>query len=224
MEQDTSRLGRVQCSEIVRSPNRVYRWKDIFVTPHIDSEILAYAYQRFRDEGTLRYLFHENPIDRPPDIEWFLERYKQMVVLACFHQPPGAEQAKLIGLGWCNVLLAYGPYGKTEFGEAFLRGWAPDIVMACGQLMVCWAFSEIQVATLHGPGHLQLALGTTPTQNPAAIQYFQKLGFDSLPPIPQYTMFDGELCDSVISYMTREKWRDTFGLVEPAAPETECAA
>ena len=177
---------------------KIYQMGDLMVAPSLSDSMLGYAYLRFEAEKLLPLIFH----DGVPTLTWFLRRFQEapelgpverVRTLGCY------VGDALWGLGWTNAIAQIGqtPWRKGEVGMACFRKLHPEKALTFGQMMLTWAFRELDLGVIYE---------TTPVPNVSAVRFLKRLGFDFCGQLPRYSSWDGRLCDSWISAMTRDRW------------------
>ena len=196
----------VSCPDEVMSDDLKPAEPIIFVSADLDEELLAVAYIRMKVEGLLPIVYHESI---PPLSEFIAYHNKEKKhsyydhYLGAFARPTLDAPPELIGMGWLGGIR--GPVGsiKGEVGFVFFRKWQQvKVPLVATRLMIDYCFDVAGV---------DIVVGTTPVKNRAALIFDRRLGFTQLPAIPNFTTFQGEPCDAVISYMTKPAWRDSNG-------------
>lgn len=175
-------------SERLHRENEVYFFGNLKVERLVDEDYLAYLYLKLKLDGGLARLFYEGV----PAPSWFIQHFRAIPTIGCF-----TDSGKvLVGLGYADPIAestcATGRViRRAELGMAFLRH-TPD-ALSLGRIMMAWAFEVLA---------LDVALGTTPAKNKAALLFRQDLGFRPIGITPLYCVYDGEPCDAALSSIT----------------------
>lgn len=171
---------------------KVYVSGDLVVSSEMDEEALAWAWLQFKRDGTLKTIYYEGQ----PGLRMFLDTYQSTHALGCYYVKDG--KAEMRGMGWITPYpMGAGSHTKAEVGMGFFRKVRPEETLRFGWMMIEWAFSELNLATI---------IGTTPTRNKAAERYTRRLGFDLYGPLPHFCTWEGELSDCWIDVMTSPCW------------------
>ena len=172
---------------------------EIFVASDIGEDLLATAYLRMKVEGIIETYYH---VQVPPLSEFLSYHNGQdrgYHYLGAFLRPTVGQPAEFIGMGWLWNVMGKPGSRKGEVGMMFFRKWQVHrIPIKAMRLMLDYCFDVAKC---------DIVVGTTPIKNRAALVFDKRLGFTQLPPIPNFTMFQGEPCDAVISYLTAKQWR-----------------
>jgi len=177
-----------------------YRCGDLLVTPCRDASMLAVAYLRWAQDGTLPILFYEGV----PDLRWWLDwtDNPKNNFLACMRTYADGRDPEFIGMGWINTVTQIGrDHRKAEVGFAFFDGYSPLAKVRFGQMMLEWAFERVNV---------NVCYGTTPLPNALAIRYAQLIGMKIEAQIPNFTTWKNNLCSVAISMAERDAWRSEW--------------
>lgn len=176
---------------------------ELFVATDIGKSVMAAIYLLLEEDGGLPLLF----FDRTPDIDEFIGWLHQpgSKYLGCFARPcptlddpnPKPEIAG-IGILWDIK----GPLGarRATANMAFRRGFQRSGMPA--------QWTEQMLAYCFGPLQLDVLYGFTPVVNKASLRFCRRLGFEQTPPLPKYGTYQGDPCDCIISFLTRERWEE----------------
>lgn len=177
--------------EIVQEDaNHAYRWGNLIVAPKPTEQMLALFYLRMEQDKRLDLVFHSGV----PRLSWFLDKYQEIDTVGCYENTELGIQLR--GMGWFNGTTEIGNYRKSEAGEAFVKGVKPTNTLRFCQMMLAWAFNQLDADVIHG---------ATPVPNRAACLFMQRLGFEHAT-IGGYFSWRGSLCSAEISWMTKERW------------------
>ena len=176
---------------------------DISVIPYLHEDGIAFLYLMAKLQK-LDGLFWHNGV---PPLSEVLRRYnpssKTSIFYGCTRKENGED--RLCGFGTGDNITALGPEpsGKmlyrVEVGELFLREIQnTDLPMKFSRLMLDDAFVRL---------HLGSAFGVTPTPNRAARRFMYAAGFAEIGQAPHFCSFNGQMCDAVLSVLTRERWQ-----------------
>lgn len=174
------------------------------IVPNPPEDWLAAAWLKFKEAGLLPIIWHE----RVPTLRWFLEwaADKRNIIYAGLFHGDGESDVSLCGLGWCLSLTPLGEQFKADVGMAFFPEWQHDNIPA--------ELAEMMIDDAFQCRNMVLMVGATPIKNPAATHFIHKVGFHRVGVIPNYTTWEGKLCDAVISSLTLEDWFTSRGEVE----------
>jgi hypothetical protein len=165
----------------------------------VNDVILALAYMKMVEEGSLETVFHVEV----PTLTQFIKTYSDpaMVVMACFEHEEGAPiiGAKLCGLGWALKAARMGAFQKAELGMVFFRRGRkyPRANLRLGHLILRYYFDEA-----YGQG-VDFLFGSTPEQNVLARKYAQKIGMTMHGPIPNFSTWKGLPCPVWVSHISK---------------------
>ncbi len=161
-------------------------------------DLLATLYQRFKDEGTLDMIFHE----QRPRLSQLLEKFQAIPCVVAI------SRDLVVGIGWLNYeKVSNSGHYRAEGGLAFLRKRvSPAETLELGRMMVDYAFQGCRPEL-----YLEALYATVPAPNRASRLFLRRLGFALIGPIPKYTLWNGELADSYFAAITREQWQQTQG-------------
>jgi RimJ/RimL family protein N-acetyltransferase len=168
----------------------------LFMSGNMDDEMLAAAYLTMKLEGLLPLLYYEGI----PSLTHFLELHRSgsFKFLGVFSRSMLNTDVEMAGIGWLSSISGQPGTRKAEVGYVMFRKFQDrkTPLEAIG-LLVDYCF-DVQ--------EMDLLVGTTPEKNRAAVAFVRKLGFQVLPLIPKFCMFNGEPCGAYLSYLTREIW------------------
>lgn len=168
----------------------------VLVAPVRNESLLARAYLKFEAEGLLDIIWHEGRWSLREFLEWALA--PNMVMLGAYNTEASLNQdLGLIGLGWVNSVVRYAGFSKAEVGFGFFRRPSPFRKLAGVRLMLDSFFETYEVDYL---------FGMTPDQNPLAVRFARKAGFDAVATLPCYTAWEGSPANAVVLMLSRFAW------------------
>jgi hypothetical protein len=146
-----------------------------------------------------------------------------------FHEDAGVTLLKFLnffseGRALLQVLAITGPDG---FIEPVGVSWIADVTTCSGKMtrgvgsflffkdfqkpMYTDQFSEMILDYWFNALGLTIVVGVTPEPNRAALIYVKRAGFKEGGRIPAYTTFKGEVVTGVVTYMTKEDYKQLVG-------------
>ncbi len=158
-------------------------------------------YSRLQAEGLAEIVFHENPETTLLDFMNFFSGPK--VALQIFALMDGDKVVDIIAMTWLADLVSCsnGALIKGVGSFVFFKDYQkPAYTDPVSKLVLDYWFDVLLLQTL---------VGLTPAPNRAASLFTKRLGFQEVCRIPNYTTFDGKVCDGIVSWMSRELYHDT---------------
>ena len=171
--------------------------------------ILPGLWQRLHDEGIFETFFHDWPEMTFGQFVVALSNPLDRVSVVC--EIDGADAIiDTAGIGLltqvCQTATLHRALGNFLF---FKRYWGPESKVIGRTLLDSW-YADFDIIA-----------GTTPAANHRAIHFIRSLGFREVGSIPDFAMYQGERCASVVSSQTRREWMATrerlFGVAAEAA-------
>lgn len=159
-------------------------------------DLLATIYLRLKSENLIERVFYEET----PDLATFLRIMTagNSYMLGSFSMD--GEMATLTGYGWMEMVSIGGGYHKGTLQFGFFRQWQNgDWTRRSARLMIDWVFEKTMMDSVHG---------YTSVKNRAMVAFSKSLGYKQSI-LPHYSTWHGELCDVVISSMSKAQWRPT---------------
>ena len=175
------------------------RYGNQAVTPNISDEGLMQAFIRFRAEGLLPWFFPERT---DVGIYEFLTTFRNPTsnTLGAFHQDEEEGSRWILdGILWTKqIVLIGGGHSVADVGQAFYRGQSDlDFYVRYAHLGIEWCLQKLHVSTV---------TGNTPDKNRAAVLFARKCGFEVVGPVGGTACWEGELCGTYLSAMTKSRW------------------
>ena len=159
-------------------------------------------WRRMHEDGTFSMFFHEGPESNFYNFMSMLSTLGEMLQLIVGHDEQGnaVEHAGFTLLrnvlqhekcrralgNFCFFKEYWNRHDSRDLGMTVLRDW----------------FETKQADTI---------AGTTPSANHAALRFIKRLGFRVIGEVPSFTLYQGEQCASVVSYMTKEMYGEIKG-------------
>lgn len=138
-----------------------------------------------QEEGTFKTVFFDGRVRTPADFLKAMKSPRNMPIFAFYGDD-------FLGFAWLNSLADN--YGFAHF--CGMRVSYGDLAVRVGEMVVDYwmAFPS-----------LEILLGVTPGNNPLALRFIGKLGFQRIGEIPGMIMdvYEGERASAVISYYSR---------------------
>lgn len=160
-------------------------------------EALINLYFRLKQEGLDKVVFHENP-----DIS-LLEFMNFFSGPKCFLQVLAiVKDEKLVdicGMAWLSDMCPCGGKLTKAVGSfLFFNDYQkPAYTDPFRDIIFDYWFDVLKVDTL---------VGLTPSLNRAASIFVKRLGLKEICRIPQYTTYEGQRCDGIISWLSKEEY------------------
>jgi RimJ/RimL family protein N-acetyltransferase len=176
----------------------VYEYKNLVVMPARSDELLASAYLRLKSEELIGVLFYE----KIPTLCEFLSMYMRPGMVNLGSWVRTGDQVQLAGIGSLDIPKDIGGgHRKGEASMVFFKEFQRrDVTLDSARLWIQWGFDQQNLSVIHG---------CTPVVNKSALRFMKSLGFEyARDPIKAFTTHKGELCDVVISWMTKERWEN----------------
>lgn len=165
-------------------------------------EALVNLFFRLKKEDLHKVVFHENPgISLLEFMNFFSRPNVLLQILAIIKEDKVVDIA---GMAWISDMstcggilnkaigsfLFFKDYQRRAFTEPF---W---------EIVAEYWFMVLKVDTL---------VGLTPSLNRASSIFIKSLGIKEVARIPNYTTYEGQKCDGIVSCMTKEDYEIHFG-------------
>lgn len=176
-----------------------YRCGDQAVQRGLNDDALDFAFNRFRTEGLLPWIFP----DREIGIYEFLTLFRNPATntLGAFQENQETLKWDLCGMLWVVDNAKMDSFKRIGVGHGFFRGFTdPAFLVRFAHLGLEWVFSELGV---------DMVYGITPQSNRAATLFSRKVGFSVSDPIPGMASWMGSMAPGVVSSMTRLGWENS---------------
>ena len=190
--------------ELLKNDINFYRLGDLLVTPYPPESLLARAFLKMEQQGSLPIVFHESC----QGIGWFINEFsRKQSILACWVKVRESgvleQDIELAGMAWFNQRWKIGESGKNkaEAGYVFFKEHqSPKKTLPLAAMSMQWAYDRLDV---------DLILGMTPEKNKPACYFLRWLGMSPSGPIESFTTYPagGEICGAYVSTMTKERWQ-----------------
>ena len=191
---------------------------DIGVRLHIiarpPEDFVAHAYLKFKMQGLADTIWHESQVPPLSDIlRW--SATPDNCVYACMVEKIGEEHLDMAGLAWAlhiKPLKADEAY-VAECGMGFFKEYQKNsFPQEFCEMCVDHGFEVLKLVSLYG---------TTPMPNRAARIFHARCGFKDLTVFPNYTTWQGEVCDASITVMTRADWETSKAKQPEVQPQPQ---
>jgi hypothetical protein len=164
-------------------------------------EALINLFFRLKKEGLDKIVFHEHP-----DIT-LLEFMNFFSGQKCLLQIFGLmdDQNNLIdicGMAWlADIISCSGIMTKATGSFLFFNDYQkPAYTESFGEMILEYWFEGLKIDTL---------VGLTPALNRLSSIFIKRQGMKELFRIPQYTTFDGKICEGIVSWLSKEEYRES---------------
>ncbi len=179
----------------------VYSRGAVLVTPVRDETLLAKAYLKFEAERLLETIWHNGVWTLREFLDWALQ--PDRVMLGAYQTEARLDQdVGLIGLGWVNSFERFAGFAKAEVGFGYFRKPSLWNKITGTRLMLDMFFSAFPVDFL---------FGFTPDQNPVAIGFAKRAGFEVVAKLPNYCAWQGNPANAVVLTLSRWRWESHRG-------------
>ena len=206
-----------QVIDIMRSVRR----QELFVATDIGESLAASLYLMLEQDGTLPIAFYQAVPTLSEFLAWL--KKKDTLVIGCFvRQSPTLDSKGEQKEGVEDSLQSNGGAGRASVDIAGIT-WIFNIKENCGvRIGECgmvfrrkhmkrgmtleWARKSIDLAfNISGMG---VVFGSSVSSNRAALSFARRLGFEQTCALPKFSNAHGVPADIVISFLTREAWRE----------------
>ena len=160
-------------------------------------EALINLYFRLKSEGLDKVVFHENPgITLLEFMNFFSSPKCLLQVMALMS---GNDMMDICGMAWlADITECGGALRKATGSFLFFKDYQKRAYTGpLSEIIFDYWFNVLNIDTL---------VGLTPALNRAASIFVKSMGMNEICRIPQYTTFEGIVCDGIVSHLTKQAY------------------
>jgi hypothetical protein len=161
-------------------------------------QALIDLYFRLKSEGLNKVVFHENPgVSLLEFMNFFSGPKTLLQILAIIAEEKVVD---ICGMAWladmtsCSSGILIKGTGSFLFFKNYQK---PAYTDPFRDLIFNYWFDVLKLQTL---------VGLTPSLNRAASIFVKRLGMKEIGRVPNYTTYDNQVCDGIISWMSQEEY------------------
>lgn len=184
-----------------------YEWmRDPFLlTPYLlnesgvyKSDALVSLYDRLKFEGLYGTVFHDNP---DMGLFGFMSFFNSPgVLLQILNYVQNDKIVDVAALCWVVGVERYVDKTKAVASFVVFKDYQkPNYTSILADLAVGYWVNELEI---------DVVIGMTPALNKPAVRFVKRIGFEELCRIPGYTSLNGEICESVVTMMTKKRYQE----------------
>jgi hypothetical protein len=159
---------------------------------------LITLYERLIKEGLWEVVFHENPHMTPLEFLNFMSAPRTFLQILTMAE--GDTVVDACGMAWlsdvqyCDGGILTKGIGSFVFFQEYQK---PAFTDPFRDIVFDYWFNVLGLKTL---------VGLTPSTNRAASLFSKRMGLREIARIPEYTTFMGQVCDGIVSWLSREEY------------------
>lgn len=165
-------------------------------------DVLVEVYNKLKSEDLYQVVFHDNPA---MNILEFMNFFNApSVSLQIVNRIEGNQIKEMAGLSWLAALESYGGNRQRAVGSfcVFKDYQSPNMTDPMSKMVLDYWYDCLG---------LDIIVAMTPAANVLALRFIKRLGFQELCRIPGYSAFLGEVTDSVITAMNKDRYKQIYG-------------
>jgi hypothetical protein len=161
-------------------------------------DTLVEVYNKLKKEDLFSIVFHDNP---KLDLNSFIKFFSSPVVTLSFFCQIVDGVEDLSGMCWLSdSYTAEDKVKKANGNFVFFRKYQlPNITKEFGEMALEFWLNVMSY---------NIITGITPALNRAALIYIKRLGFIEAGRISNYVTYNGNICDGVITYISKERYKN----------------
>lgn len=161
-------------------------------------EALINLFFRLKKEGLDTIVFHEHPTITLLEFLNIFSNPKCLLQI-CGLMNEQEELADICGMSWLSsITRCSGILTKAEGSFLFFSDYQkPAYTDGFGKLIFDYWFNTLGIDTL---------VGLTPDMNRSSSIFIKRHGMKEICRIPKYTTYGGQICDGIVSWITKEEY------------------
>jgi RimJ/RimL family protein N-acetyltransferase len=166
-------------------------------------EALISLYFRIQNEGLDKVVFHEIPDITLLEFMILMSGSKTFLMVLALMD--GDKVADLCGMAWISDVqtIGSGVLNKGVGSFLFFKDYqTPAFTNQFRELIFDYWFEVLGIQTL---------VGLTPSLNRAALIFIKRMGLQEVARIPEYTVYDGTVCDGVVTWLSKQEYLKSKG-------------
>lgn len=165
----------------------------VCLEPVTDEVLAGSMYLQLLHDGVLQQVFYREVPSLSEFLSW-LKRPDYLMVVALTQEP-----AQVIGAGWLLKIQGMEGCRRANLGIGFLRRFQRRaLTVPAARQFLAMAFDQV---------NLDAVFGEHAVEGRAGMALAKYLGFEFTPALPFYMPYQGQPSSTVISWMTRERFR-----------------
>jgi len=162
-------------------------------------DALIQLYQRLKKEGLFEIVFHEQP--NMPLLQFMNFFSGPNTLLQILSTVKDNQVVDTVGMTWLTDLsTCSGLMQKAIASFVFFKDYqSPMYTDQLAKIVLEYWFDWLK---------LDIIIGMTPETNRAALLYAKRIGLKEIGRIPSFTTLSGEIVGGVVTYMTKDQYRD----------------
>jgi RimJ/RimL family protein N-acetyltransferase len=157
-------------------------------------DVLVDIYNKLKEQNLYNVVFHDNSKMTFNQFISFMSSPNIAVAFFCINEN-GIELP--VGICWLTDINTSENKIKRANGSFvfFTEYQSPRYTTSFGKMALSFWFEQLNV---------DVVTGLTPSMNRSALIYIKRIGFKELGRLPRYTILSGDICDGVITYMSKD--------------------